>query len=33
MELIKLNDVNSKIITIRKQNVILDSDVVELYGV
>ncbi len=33
MELIKLNDVNSKIITIREQNVILDSDVAELYGV
>ena len=27
------NDVNSKIIVIRNQNVILDSDVAELYGV
>ena len=33
MELIKLNDVNNKIITIRNENVILDSDVAELYGV
>ncbi len=33
MELIRLNDVNSKIITIREQNVILDSDVAELYGI
>ena len=31
--LIKLDDVNQKIITIRNQNVILDSDVAELYGV
>ena len=33
MELAKLNDVNSKIITIRDQKVILDSDVAALYGV
>ncbi|MDR1739986.1 MAG: ORF6N domain-containing protein [Bacteroidales bacterium] len=33
MELIRLNDVNSKIVTVRGQNVILDSDVAELYGV
>ena len=33
MELVKLNDVNSKIITIREQKVILDSDVAALYGV
>jgi len=33
MELIKLNDVNSKIIKIRDENVILDSDVAFLYGV
>jgi hypothetical protein len=33
MELIKLKDVNSKIISIRNENVILDSDVAELYGV
>jgi len=33
MELIKLNDVNNKIVTIRNENVILDSDVAELYGV
>ena len=33
MELIKLNDVNSKIILLRNENVILDSDVAELYGV
>jgi hypothetical protein len=33
MELIKLGDVNSKIITLRNQNVILDSDVAALYGV
>ncbi len=33
MELIKLNEVNSKIVTIRGQNVILDCDVAELYGV
>jgi hypothetical protein len=33
MELIKLNDVDSKIITIRDQKVILDSDVAALYGV
>ncbi len=29
----KINDVNSKIIVIRNQNVILDSDVAALYGV
>ena len=28
-----LDDVNTKIITIRNQNVILDSDVAQLYGV
>ena len=33
MDLIKLEDVNSKIISIRNQNVILDSDVAALYGV
>ena len=31
--LIKFDDVNNKIITIRNQNVILDSDVATLYGV
>jgi len=31
--LIKFDDVNNKIITIRNQNVILDSDVAALYGV
>ena len=31
--LIKFDDVNTKIITIRNQNVILDSDVATLYGV
>jgi len=31
--LIKLDDVNNKIVTIRNENVILDSDVAELYGV
>ncbi len=31
--LTNLNDVNSKIIVIRNQNVILDSDVAMLYGV
>jgi len=31
--LINLDDVNTKIITIRNQNVILDSDVATLYGV
>jgi len=31
--LIKFDDVNTKIITIRSQNVILDSDVATLYGV
>ena len=31
--LIKFDDVNNKIITIRNQNVILDSAVAELYGV
>jgi len=31
--LINLDDVNTKIITIRNQNVILDSDVAALYGV
>jgi phage regulator Rha-like protein len=33
MELIKFNDVNSKIITLRNERVILDSDVAILYGV
>ncbi|MDR1671276.1 MAG: ORF6N domain-containing protein [Alistipes sp.] len=33
MELIKLRDVNSRIITIRNQQVILDRDVAALYGV
>jgi hypothetical protein len=33
MELIKFNDVDSKIITLRNQRVILDSDVAMLYGV
>jgi len=32
-ELINFDDVNNKIITIRNQNVILDSDVAQLYGV
>ena len=32
-ELINLDDVNDKIIIIRNQNVILDSDVAKLYGV
>ncbi len=33
MELIRLNDVNSKIITLRNEKVILDSHVAALYGV
>ena len=33
MELIKIEDVNSRIISIRNENVILDSDVAALYGV
>ncbi len=33
MELLKLNEVNSRIVTIRNQKVILDSDVATLYGV
>lgn len=33
MELVKLDDVNSKIVTIRNEKVILDSDVAALYGV
>jgi phage regulator Rha-like protein len=33
MELIKLDDVNSKIIILRNERVILDSDVAVLYGV
>jgi len=33
MELIKLADVNNKIVVIRNANVILDSDVAALYGV
>jgi len=33
MELIKIEDVNSKILSVRNENVILDSDVAALYGV
>ena len=33
MDIIKLEDVNSKIISIRNVNVILDSDIAALYGV
>jgi len=33
MELIKYNDVEQKIITLRNQPILLDSDVAELYGV
>ena len=33
MDIVKFNDVNEKIITISNENVILDSDVAELYGV
>ena len=33
MELIKFNEINSKIVTIRNNKVLLDSDVAELYGV
>jgi hypothetical protein len=33
MDIVKFNEVNSKILTIRKQEVILDSDVAALYGV
>jgi len=33
MEIIKLEEVNEKIIVIRNENVILDRDVAELYGV
>ena len=33
MDLIKIEDVNSKIISVRNTNVILDSDVAALYGV
>ena len=33
MELIKFNNVENKIITIRNMKVIIDSDVAELYGV
>jgi hypothetical protein len=33
MHLLKLDEVNNKIITIRNENVILDSDVAALYGV
>ena len=33
MELIKLEEVNNKIVVIRDTNVILDSDVAALYGV
>ena len=32
-EVVRFNQVEKKIITIRKQSVILDSDVAELYGV
>ena len=33
MEIVRLTEVKKKIITIREQSVILDSDVAELYGV
>jgi len=33
MDLIKLEDVNGKILSLRNTNVILDSDVADLYGV
>jgi len=33
MEIVRLSEVKEKIITIRKQNAILDSDVAKLYGV
>jgi hypothetical protein len=33
MELVKFSDVNDKIVTIRNEQVILDSDVAALYGV
>ena len=33
MNIVKYNDIKEKIITIRKQNVILDYEVAELYGV
>ena len=33
MDLLKLEDVNSKIVSIRSVNVLLDSDVARLYGV
>ena len=32
-EIIKLNDVEDKILTLRGQNILLDSDVAALYGV
>jgi hypothetical protein len=33
MGIIKLDKVKEKISTVRKENIILDSDVAELYGV
>ena len=33
MELIRFNEINSKIVTVRDNKVILDHDVAELYGV
>jgi hypothetical protein len=33
MDIVKFHDVNEKIISVRSQNVILDSDVAVLYGV
>ncbi|MCL2131448.1 MAG: ORF6N domain-containing protein [Lentimicrobiaceae bacterium] len=33
MGIVRFGDVQGKIITLRGQNVILDSDVAELYGV
>ena len=33
MDIVKFRDVKDKIITVRGQNVLLDSDVAELYGV
>ncbi|MDR2910068.1 MAG: ORF6N domain-containing protein [Bacteroidales bacterium] len=32
MEIVKFSDVNDRIVTIRYEKVILDSDVVALYG-
>jgi hypothetical protein len=33
MDIIKIENIKSKIITIREKNVIIDSDVADLYGV